>query len=137
MKLSNTLTHIILSLIFLCGCSTNAKEKQEEPINSLGPVIIDVAQAKKINAPLKLSQFADSISYISLSEFDSIRSIRYTAITIIEDTIFLDNDNLHKYTLDGRFIEKIFNSKQRKASERSAFNKKRKTCYYAYIHDFL
>ena len=130
MKLPDMLTHIILILFFLCGCNNNAKEKQEEEtINSLDPVIIDVTQVKETKTPLKLSQFADSISYIRLSEYDSEFSMFETAITIIDDTIFLDNDNLHKYTPEGKFIKKIFNSKQnrieaRKVSKRSAFNKK-------------
>ena len=84
MKLSNMITRNILLLIFLYGCNPNVKQKQEESIHSISPVIIDVTQVKATNTPLKLSQFADSISYISLSEFDPKSSIIETAISKVQ-----------------------------------------------------
>ena len=110
-------------MFFLCGCFNKTKEKQEDFTNPLGSVIIDATQVKETNTPLRLSQFADSILYIALSEYDSLNQIMYTSISIIDDTIFLDNSNLHKYTPEGKFIKFFFDTKQSRIETRKMLTK--------------
>ena len=126
MKFSEQLRYIILSLFLICGCNTNGEEKQKGAVNQSSPVIIDLAKRGKDGEPLRLSQFADSISYIRLSgKFPD--SEFFTNVKIIEDTIFLDFDDLYKYAPDGKFIKKVFDKRRFKNIRKLgcvAYNKK-------------
>ena len=74
--------------------SCTPKEKSESNTSvTQEPVIIDVATAKESSTPLKLSEIAESVSYIRLSDDPLLRDIKTSRLKIIEDTIYLDMDN--------------------------------------------
>ena len=128
MKQPGVLKYIAISFFLFYGCSANENKKQEESFNTSEPVIIDVTQLKETD-PIRLSQFADSISYIFLSETDYVFDQNFSKIMIADDTLFLiKSDNVYKYTPEGVFIKKIIDSKQRRSPNikylYSAFNKK-------------
>ena len=112
MKTSEMLIYILLSSFLIYGCNAKGEDKKKDLRSLSDPVIIDITKIKETNTPLKLSQFADSISYIRLSGDVFPESTLLTTIKIIEDTIFLDYDNVYKYTPDGKFIKKVFDEKK-------------------------
>lgn len=104
---------LIASFTVFYGCNSGKKAQQEEDTyNPLKPVTIDVTNVNDTDTPLKLSQFAESVSYIYLSEEPLIGDIDITPVRIIEDTIYIDQTNIYKYTPDGVFIKKIFSEGQ-------------------------
>ena len=119
---------IFYGFVFLLP-ACNTKEKADILTIPLEPVIIDVTKLKTTRTPLKLSQFADSISYILLSKDNSKTEIFNTSIKIVNDTIFVVRkfDNVYKYTPEGMLIRKIIDVKPKNSTIRfiySAFNKK-------------
>ena len=129
MKFPEQLKYIILSLFLICICNANGEEKQKGADNQSPPVIIDLNKRGKDWVPLRLSQFADSISYIRLSgEFPDSEYL--TKLKIIEDTIFLDFVDLYKYAPDGKFIKKVFDKERHLVDIRKlgrvAYNKKQR-----------
>ena len=113
-------------LLLFSSCGKGGKETA----SSDSPIVVDLTDLKETNTPLKLSQFAESISYIRLSEDPLIGDIQQSPIRIIKDTFYLDSDNVYKYAPDGKFIKKLFKEgdgpgEARKYNfTRSAFNKK-------------
>ena len=100
--------YFIIILFSLWGCNSIMKEKYEDIVNPLDPIFIDATSLNETDVPLTLSQFAESISYIPLSENPLIGDISYTKVVIAEDSIYLDCDNIYKYAPDGKFIKKLF-----------------------------
>ena len=118
---------VILTLFFLSGCNTGEKEKQIETDNHAKPVIIDITQIKETNSPLKLSRFADSISYIRLSDDDFLIKAFSAKIKIVEDALFIfDYFGVYKFNLQGKFLKKLVDGSnaQAYALSSTAFNKK-------------
>ncbi|MBN2661993.1 MAG: hypothetical protein JXR54_12050 [Tannerellaceae bacterium] len=119
---------LLLSLGFL-GCNTKSTPK-EEMAGVTWPITIDMTAVKNIDTPIKLSQIATNIKYISLSEEPLIDDIAYSPIRIFDDTLYLDGDNIFKYTPDGKFIKKLFpegpgpTEAKKLRTEPAAFNSK-------------
>ena len=97
---------LLLSLGFL-GCNTKSTPK-EEMAGVTWPITIDITAVKHIDTPIKLSQIATNIEYIFLDEEPLINDILHSPIRIFDDTLYLDGDNIFKYTPDGKFIKKLF-----------------------------
>jgi hypothetical protein len=73
---------------------------------------VDLTKVGETDTPLKMSQFAESVSYIYLSEEPLLGDIKGTPLKIIEDTIYIDRENIYKYTPEGKFIKKLFKEGQ-------------------------
>ena len=128
------------SYIFLFGCNTGEKkiENEIETDNHSGPVVIDITQIKEINTPLKLSRFADSISYIRLSDNDFLIDTYSAKIEIVEDVIFIFNaSGVYKFNLQGKFLKRLVDKSNAQAYSLSitAFNKKEN--YFTLIPAFI
>lgn len=112
MKINNLLFPIIPGsiLLFSFGLfSCNTKCKPKEEITEVSkPIAIDMTSVKHIDTPIKLSQIATNIEYIALAENPLINNITFSPIRIFEDTLYLDGENIYKYTPDGKFIKKLF-----------------------------
>ena len=112
MKINNLLFPIIPGsiLLFSFGLfSCNTKSKPKEEITEVSkPIAIDMTSVKHIDTPIKLSQIATNIEYIALAENPLINNITFSPIRIFEDTLYLDGENIYKYTPDGKFIKKLF-----------------------------
>ena len=128
MKQSIAIKCITITFFLFFGCNAQENKKQEESSNPFNPVIIDVTQLKETN-PIRISQFADSISYIFLSETDYVFSRDFSKIMVDDDTLFLIKpDNVYKYTPEGVFIIKVIDVKHNNRSDLiytyAAYNKK-------------
>jgi len=130
--------YIVISLSLLYGCNSREGNKQEKMVESFNPVTIDVTKIIESDKPLMLSQFAETISYISLSEEPLIGDISYTSVVVIDDTIYVDSENIYKYTSKGKFIKKLFVVGQgpgealKSSTTPAAFNKKEKYVTFSY-----
>lgn len=72
--------------------------------------IIDLTGIAYSDVPQKLSEFVDSISYIHLDDEPLIPDIWNNSVIVSEDALFIDSEQIYKYTLDGKFIQSIFQS---------------------------
>ena len=86
-------------------CSCKAVEQKDE---SQEYSIIDLTEVEYTDKSPKLSEFVDSISYIRLDEEPLIGDIWTTAVVVSEDAIFIDDEQIYKYTLDGKFLLSLF-----------------------------
>lgn len=106
---SRSLSYLFLSVIgvafFACTSKSNSSlsESSEEKT-----VIADFSKVKKTSIPLKLSEFAETISYIPLDENPILGEMKLASLHVIDDTIYVDRDNIYKYTPEGKFIKKLF-----------------------------
>jgi len=106
--------------------------------DSIEPVIIDVANFRETDQPILLSQFAEEVTYIPLSEDPLIGDAEIINLHIDEDTIYVDWVNIFKYTKEGRFIKKIFKEGQgpgeaiKYPSVRASFNQKER--FFTFNH---
>lgn len=96
------LKFIFVPLLFLSCTSTQKQETTE------GYSIIDLTEVEYSDASPKLSEFADSISYIRLDEEPLIADIWDTGIIVTDDAMFVDCEQILKYTLDGKFLLSLF-----------------------------
>jgi len=103
----NRLAAILFFTLGLLSCNTQNKST-EASAEEIWPITVDMTSAEHIDTPIKLSQIATNIEYISLSEEPLIDDIAYSPIRIFDDTLYLDGDNIFKYTPDGKFIKKLF-----------------------------
>lgn len=96
---------LIDAIFYACTSknSSNLSESSEDKI-----VIADFSNVKKARASLKLSEFAETISYIPLDENPILGEMRFATLYVIDDTIYVDRDNIYKYTPEGKFIKKLF-----------------------------
>lgn len=90
-------------MFLFCSCKP-AKSKEELQEYS----IIDLTEVEYTDRSPKLSDFVDSISYIRLDEEPLIRDIWNVGVIVSEDAIFIDSDEINKYTLDGKFLLSLF-----------------------------
>lgn len=86
-------------------CSCKAVEQKEE---SQGYSIIDLTEVEYTDKSPKLSEFVDSISYIRLDEEPLIGNVWLTGVIVTDDAIFIDDEQIYKYTLDGKFLLSLF-----------------------------
>ena len=103
----NRLAAILVFTLGLLSCNTQNKST-EASAEEIWPITVDMTSAEHIDTPIKLSQIATNIEYISLSEEPLIDDIAYSPIRIFDDTLYLDGDNIFKYTPDGKFIKNYF-----------------------------
>ena len=101
------LAAILFFTLGLLSCNTQNKST-EASADEIWPITVDMTSAEHIDTPIKLSQIATNIEYISLSEEPLIGDITHSPIRIFDDTLYLDGDNIFKYAPDGKFIKKLF-----------------------------
>ncbi|WP_080905514.1 hypothetical protein [Parabacteroides sp. Marseille-P3160] len=97
--------YILFFLFVLYGCKY---DKGQITRNVETPIFVDFTKIKETDQSIKLSQFADSILYIRLSDEPLIGDLKHIAVRIFDDTIYLDYDNIFKYSPEGAFLKKIF-----------------------------
>lgn len=96
------LKFIFVPLLFLSCTSTQKQETTE------GYSIIDLTEVEYSDVPPKLSEFADSISYIRLDEEPLISDVWDAGIIVTDDAMFVDCKQIYKYTLDGKFLLSLY-----------------------------
>jgi hypothetical protein len=101
-----TIPYYFLIAALSSGCNTADKDKRVESFPN--PVVVDLAKAKETDSQIMLSQFAESISYIRLSDEPLIGDVSMSQVRINEDTIYVDWENIYKYTPEGVFVKTLF-----------------------------
>ena len=138
-RLARTATNIAMGITLLAfsACNTNKKEKPESNLSaSHEPIIVDLRKVQKTNIPLKLSDFAEGIQYIPLDDHPLLGEMRFATLHMVDDTFYVDRDNIYKYTPDGKFIKKLFVEGQgpgeakKHASSHAAFNDTERYCTF-------
>jgi len=129
--------YLILFLVIALICNCTSKEKSTSMDSSeRKPVIVYLSKVKKSNIPLKLSDFAESISYIPLDDEPLLGDMKFATLHVVDDTIYVDADNIYKYTPEGKFIMKLFIKGQgpkeakKYSSSHAAFNNKERYCTF-------
>ena len=93
----------IFVLFLFCSCKA-VEQKDELQEYS----IIDLTEVEYTDKSPKLSEFVDSISYIRLDEEPLIGNVWLTGVIVTDDAIFIDHEQIYKYTLDGKFLLSLF-----------------------------
>lgn len=111
---NRSLLHFFFSviIIIIVSCNSTNKDSSERIPSKKEPTIVDLTNVKKINSPINLSEFAESISYIRLDEEPLLGEMRSATLYVVEDTIYVVRENIYKYTPEGRFIKKLFREGQ-------------------------
>ena len=104
---NRSLLHFFFSviIIIIVSCNSTNKDSSERIPSKKEPTIVDLTNVKKINSPINLSEFAESISYIRLDEEPLLGEMRSATLYVVEDTIYVVRENIYKYTPEGRFIK--------------------------------
>lgn len=97
----------IFIIVLLCSCTSTVKQEKPEK-TSEGYSIIDLTEVEYSDVSPKLSEFADSISYIRLDEEPLIGDVWSAGVIVTDDAIFIDHKQIYKYTLDGKFLLSLF-----------------------------
>lgn len=101
-------TLLFVALLLSCASTPNNKKK---PINPDPVVTIEFPKLKfDDTAVLKLSDIADSISYISLSNDILLSEIGYIKQAKNNNFIILSNNMVYQYDQSGKYINRLFNS---------------------------
>ena len=95
---------VIIILLF-CSCRFTEERLGQNPE---GYSIIDLTKVEYSDVSPKLSEFVDSISYIRLDEEPLIGNVWLTGVIVTDDAIFIDDEQIYKYTLDGKFLLSLF-----------------------------
>ncbi|MDR0428124.1 MAG: 6-bladed beta-propeller [Dysgonamonadaceae bacterium] len=104
MKIYQFIVYCVFVSIIFSGCNSDSNQKEFS-----GLFVVNVSNAKETDQTVvRLSQFAESISYIRLSEEPLIGAIRYSPVRLYNDTFYLAHENIYKYDSTGKFIKKIF-----------------------------
>lgn len=100
--------HLIL-FAFLAGCTVVHKQPAQDEQESL-PHIINMSEMKFSDTPQCLSEFADSIGYIRLSEEPLIPDIAYLVDIYVDnnENIYISKDHIYKFSPNGKFIKSLF-----------------------------
>ena len=93
----------IFVLFLFCSCKA-VEQKDELQEYS----IIDLTEVEYTDKSPKLSEFVDSISYIRLDEEPLIGNVLLTGVIVTDGAIFIDDEQIYKYTLDGKFLLSLF-----------------------------
>lgn len=94
--------------VFLFACTSNRERYQD----GRDIVTIDLNNIKISDNPSKLSDFVESISYIRLDDEPLISDLIFASVIVSDETIYVDEKLIYKYTLDGKFIKSLFKKGQ-------------------------
>ncbi len=102
-------TYLILIAIACFGCTSTQKPSGQDTPEAQLPYIIDLSELEFSDTPQCLSEFADSISYIRLSEEPLLRDLGLTTLYLDRNNnIYIDDRLIYKYTPKGEFVKSLF-----------------------------
>ena len=114
--------YLCILLFILIGCTPAQKQVMQNDAEIQHPYIIDMSELEISETPQMLSDFADSISYIRLSEEPLLPEIALTFHLYVDknENIYIKEGSLvYKYNPKGEFINRS-----------SMWGKDRKRSYY-------
>ena len=104
--------YLCILLFILIGCTPAQKQVMQNDAEIQHPYIIDMSELEISETPQMLSDFADSISYIRLSEEPLLPEIALTFHLYVDknENIYIKEGSLvYKYNPKGEFIKSLFN----------------------------
>ena len=104
--------YLCILLFILIGCTPAQKQVMQNDAEIQHPYIIDMSELEISETPQMLSDFADSISYIRLSEEPLLPEIALTFHLYVDknENIYIKEGSLgYKYNPKGEYIKSLFN----------------------------
>lgn len=99
---------LIAVLSISCNSKSSQSETEENEVDFYAPIVVDLKKLKETTTPLQLSEFAEHISYIPLSDDVLLKDIEFTSVKVTDDYFFIDGENVFKYDKNGKFIKALF-----------------------------
>lgn len=98
----------MLATAFFTACSSTPKQETTEAEAPQWPYTIDLSEVEFSHEPQCLSEFADSIEYIMLSD-DVLLPDMFHLRWLLDkdDNIIIDHGNIDKFTPDGKHIKSL------------------------------
>ena len=98
----------VLMAAFLTACSSTPKQANTEAEAPQLPYTIDLSEVEFSHEPQCLSEFADSIEYIMLSDSVLLPDMFHLRWLLDkENNIIIDHGNIDKFTPDGKHIKSL------------------------------
>lgn len=99
-----------LSLLTLFSCNDGSKQQSTTVVEKESTHIIDLSELDFSDEPQRLSEFADSLSYIRLSDEPLLPDLLTIEQIAMDDSgyIYVDQRNINKYTAEGKFVKQLF-----------------------------
>ena len=98
----------VLVMALLTACSSTPKQAATETVAPQLPYSIDLSEVEFSHEPQCLSEFADSIEYIMLSD-DVLLPDMFHLRWLLDkdDNIYIEHGNIEKFTPDGKHIKSL------------------------------
>ncbi|MBQ8443561.1 MAG: hypothetical protein IJX29_10210 [Bacteroides sp.] len=98
----------MLATAFFTACSSTPKQETTEAEAPQWPYTIDLSEVEFSHEPQCLSEFADSIEYIMLSD-DVLLPDMFHLRWLLDkdDNIYIEHGNIEKFTPDGKHIKSL------------------------------
>lgn len=90
-----------------CSNNTSKSSSESESSDENNMIVIDYKNAKEVGEPLKLSDICESISYTRLSDSLLIGDVKLVSVHFIQDTFYIDTDNIYTFTKDGKAVRAL------------------------------
>lgn len=98
----------VLVMALLTACSSTPKQAETETVAPQWPYTIDLSEVEFSNEPQCLSEFADSIEYIMLSDDVLLPDMFHLRWLLDkENNIIIDHGNIDKFTPNGKHIKSL------------------------------
>ena len=98
----------VLVMALLTACSSTPKQAATEMVAPQLPYTIDLSEVEFSHEPQLLSEFADSIEYIMLSDDVLLPDMFHLRWLLDkENNIIIDHGNIDKFTPDGKHIKSL------------------------------
>ena len=98
----------VLVMALITACSSTPKQATTEAGASRLPYTIDLSEVEFSHEPQCLSEFADSIEYIMLSDSVLLPDIFHLRWLLDkDDNIYIEHGNIEKFTPDGKHIKSL------------------------------
>lgn len=99
---------LLCGILLITACSSTPKQEAKGVENSQLPYSIDLSEVKFSHEPQCLSEFADSIEYIMLSDDVLLPDMFHLRWLLDkENNIYIEHDNIEKFGPDGKYIKSL------------------------------
>ena len=108
MKIKKNHIALLCGALLMTACSSTPKQEAKRVESPQLPYTIDLSEVEFSHEPQCLSEFADSIEYIMLSDDVLLPDMFYLRWLLDkENNIIIDHGNIDKFTPDGKHIKSL------------------------------
>lgn len=98
----------VLVMALLTACSSTPKQAATEMVAPQLPYTIDLSEVEFSHEPQCLSEFADSIEYIMLSDNVLLPDMFHLRWLLDkDDNIYIEHGNIEKFTPEGKHVKSL------------------------------